>query len=461
MTDQIDSSGTDSPKPTENTHADLPSQAESPASDSPGMVERPGTGFPGALKNAVSSLPHRWRASPGAIAPSLALVGLLIVGLATFQVYRTFTPTLPNQETPTPTASPTPAVTVAPGQTPTPAPTATVRGEVSIPGQLVYAKNGAIWIQDGNTARQLTQPVNGSTASQPAFSPDGQWIYYIDTRPSGLGSWPLGFHYVLNVPVLCRIHPDGSGREDLLSGLIKRGSLKVYYILRQPSINTISSYALVASDGPTGPGVQDVMIHLVDLSKHKLSAALRLPEDSPLGLSDPDFAPDGVTFAYTMEGRAGSQAKPRGAPSVWIGSIKGGTPRRLATNTRDPAWSPDGKYIAATSVSGDAMNVVVLDATTGKNLGQVTTDGMSWAPTWSPDGDKLIYLHMNGSSVELNMVYISNSGTAMTFRIEPNLVDLSGLDGASPPSWYIQGYGYTPPPAATPTPATTPTPAAS
>jgi Tol biopolymer transport system component len=186
-------------------------------------------------------------------------------------------------------------------------------------------------------------------------------------------------------------------------------------------------------------------IHYVNLNTGKLGPALPLSETTPLGLADPVWAPDGKSFAYTMEGRSGKY----GSPSIWIYS--GGAGRKLAAGYRAASWSPDGKYLAATKVAGDTMNVVVLDATSGKMLAKVTSDDASWAPVWSPDGDKLVYMHLTGTIVDLNMVYISGSGASLTFKIEPDLTEYSGLDGQSAAAWYIPGYG--PPPSSTDTPA--------
>ncbi|MGD0017730.1 MAG: hypothetical protein ABSD62_00600 [Candidatus Limnocylindrales bacterium] len=387
------------------------------------------------------------------VAPALSLVGLLVVGLLTAQVYRNWTPTLAIEATPS--ATPVP---VKSGQTPTPAPTQTIatNPEIAVPGTLVYAKSGNLWVQSGTTARQLTESVDGSQASQPAFSPDGQWIYYIDTRITP-GKWynvdNVGevTHFTLYYPVLCRIHPDGTEKKDILSSLIRKGSLKTFYWIRQPSVSASGTTVAVVSDGPTVPGVQDTMIHYFNLNTRKLGPALPLPETSPLGLSDPEFSPDGRYLAYTMEGRSGRY----GAPSIWLYS--GGSTHKLASGMRGASWSPDGKYLAATKVVGDTLNVVVLDATSGKQVAQVTSDGASWAPVWSPDGDKLVYMHLTGAIVDLNMVYISGSGANLTFKIEPNLTDYSGLDGQSTAAWYIPGYGPTPTasPSATESPAAT------
>ena len=398
---------------------------------------------------------RRWSGHrPRSVAPALSLVGLLIVGLLTFQVYRNWTPKISSgQPTPSPvviTASPLESGATAP-----PAPTQTIltNPEIPVPGTLVYVKSGALWVQTGTTARQITQSINGSVASQPTFAPDGQWIYYIDTRIT-TGNWynpdSLGIisAYKLYYPTLCKIRPDGTGRTDVLSSLIKKGGLKTFFWIRQPSIAPGGAVAAVVSDGPNPPGYQDVMIHFVTLRTGKIGAALQLPETTPLGLSDPDWSPDGKLLSYTMEGRSGKLS----APNLWMYTIRTATTRQFARGYRGASWSPDGKYLAATKVSGNSQNVVILDASTGSQIAQVTSDGASWGAVWSPAGDKLIYMHLNGPSVELNMVYVTGAGTAMTFKIEPNLTDFSGLDGQSPAAWYIPGYGP-PPPAPTATPA--------
>jgi dipeptidyl aminopeptidase/acylaminoacyl peptidase len=369
------------------------------------------------------------------IAPGLSLAGLALVAVLTAVAIRTWTPQLVSAaETPTP----------GPAESPTPAPTSTVvtNPEISVPGTLVYVKDGTLWVQTGTAARPLMANPPGSTVSQPTWSSDGQWIYYIDTRVS-TGRWydpdngnAIGT-YVLNVAVLCRIHPDGLGKEDILSSLIRQGSLRTFYWIKQPSVSPDGSAVAVISDGPTVPGVQDPMIHFISLASRKLGPALSLPESSPLGLADPAYSPDGKLLAYVEEGRSGG----RGNPSIWLYNIGGRSTRRLVTGYRGPSWSPDGKYLAVTRVSGDALDVAVIDAGNGRLIAQITHDGLSWAPVWSPAGDELVYMHMNGAEVDLNMVRIDTSGANMTFRIEPNLTEYSGLDGGSRAAWYIPGVG--------------------
>lgn len=175
------------------------------------------------------------------------------------------------------------------------------------------------------------------------------------------------------------------------------------------------------------------MLHLVNLQSGKLEPALPLSENPPLGHSEPAYSPDGSEIAYVMEGRSGAD----GAPGIWRYDVKTGNARLLAAGFRSPAWSPDGKFLAATRVSGSRLDVVVLDAATGQQVAQVTYDGFSWAPVWSPAGDELVYMHLSSTVVDLDMTHVNRSGTAFEFRMEPNLTEYSGLDGSSRAAWYV------------------------
>lgn len=70
-------------------------------------------------------------------------------------------------------------------------------------------------------------------------------------------------------------------------------------------------------------------------------------------------------------------------------------------------------------------------------VAQVTYDGFSWAPVWSPDGDDLVYMHLSSTVVDLYMTHVNRSGTAFEFQMEPNLTEYSGLEGSSRAAWYM------------------------
>ncbi len=372
------------------------------------------------------------------VAPALSLVGIVIAGLLTWQLFVN-----PASIAGQGNADKSQGPGVVVHNTPAPSDVVVTNPEVTVPGTLVYVKLGNLWVQEGSRTRQITISVDGSAASQPTWSPDGQWIYYIDTRITN-GIWynpnkgNAVDSYKLYYPVLCRVKPDGTGREDVLSGLIVSKSLKTFYWIRQPSISPDGNMAVVVSDGPTGPGDADTVLHLVDLAKGRLLGELGMPERRPLGHGDPSYSQDGSRIAYVMEGRSGS----RGVPSVWLYDVAQKTGKKLAVGYRGPSWSPDGRFLAVTKVSGDRLDIVILDAATGKEVGRVTSDGSSWAPVWSQRGDELVYMHLDGSVVDLYMVHVTTDAAGtFIFKVEPNLTQYSGLDGSSRAAWYIPPTG--------------------
>ena len=134
-----------------------------------------------------------------------------------------------------------------------------------IPGSLLYVKDGNIWVQSGDRARQLT--IGGQDA-MPAWSPDGASIYFIRVKHE-TGKWPSSGiirTYNLAVPSLLRLNADGSGQpEVLLTGRINRSSNTWSYFIREPSISPDGLTAAIVSDGPD-PTRSDIVVKLVDLA---------------------------------------------------------------------------------------------------------------------------------------------------------------------------------------------------
>jgi Tol biopolymer transport system component len=113
-----------------------------------------------------------------------------------------------------------------------------------------------------------------------------------------------------------------------------------------------------------------------------------------------------------------------------------------------PSFSPDGKYIAATKTDSFGSDVVILDGA-GKELLRVTSDDHSFSPAWSPAGGAIAFLHLQGTIVDLKMAQIDSSTGRWTVTKVVDLTKVSGLDGASRPSWFVAA-------AELPAPATAP-----
>ena len=292
-------------------------------------------------------------AGPSLVAPGLSAALLVVVALVTVALFTGRIPIVSSGIAIGPGNDPpvaAPGDAGDPGDDPerTAAPSNVVvvppdpRAEV--PGSIVYAKQGNIWVQTGDEARQVTDT---GRDSMPAWSPDGKWIYFIETVPDR-GLFPSGGaarHYTLAYPVVTRVRPDGSDREEVLSGLYNSGpnnSWKWFYWLRQPIISPDGKTMAVLSDAPQ-PSRMDVVLQFYDFATKQLTR-LNIPEEPPLGHQDAAWRPDGKLLAFVRNGRDGA----RGIPRIFLyNPASKRTVPLTAGGYSSPAWSPDGKFLAA------------------------------------------------------------------------------------------------------------------
>jgi dipeptidyl aminopeptidase/acylaminoacyl peptidase len=372
---------------------------------------------------------------PTFIAPALSVIGLVLVGLVTMGLF--------TGQLPIPGGSnngggikggPDPNATVAPSNViivPTPKPDATDAPQVL--GSIIFAKQGNIWIEEGSKARQIT---NTGRDSMPSWSPDGQWIYFIESAEQR-GLFPSqgsARYYTLTYPILTRIHPDGTGRAPLLSGLYKAGggSYQWFYWLREPEMSPDGRTIALVSDGPD-PTRSDVVMQFYDTKTGKLTRA-PVGENPPLGHQDVVWRPDGKLLLYVKNARDGS----RGAPAIWQYNPATHTTSALTgPGYTSPAFSPDGRWVAATRTTTFGTDVVILNAKTGAEVLRVTNGGQSWAPVWSPSGDSIAYLTITYQIVDLRLTPLKGRAPSWTLGDEIDLTQYSGLDGSSRPDWFI------------------------
>ena len=363
----------------------------------------------------------------GYVGPVLAVVALVVIAL--------FTLSLMNGQIPfIRTASPGGggAGGDGDGATPSPAPSnvvITVPAAV-FPGSITYAKAGNIWVQTGKDAHQVT---NDGNDSMPTFSADGQWIYFVRIKRSG-GKFSTGGSrtwYDLDTPTLLRVRADGSGVQRLLTGSYVQGSSTWYFWLRQPVPSPDGKTIAVISDGPN-PVQSDIVLHMFSIASKKLTS-LNVPESLHLGHQDPAWRPDGKVLLYVKNGREAT----RGAPQIYRYELATKKAKALTgPGYVAPAYSPDGAWIAATKTDAFGTDIAILDSA-GKEVLRVTDDGHSFSPIWSPAGNAVAFLHLQGTIVDLRMATLDHTTGDWTVTATVDLTKVSGLDGASRPSWYV------------------------
>jgi transcriptional activator of cad operon len=72
------------------------------------------------------------------------------------------------------------------------------------------------------------------------------------------------------------------------------------------------------------------------------------------------------------------------------------------------AVSPNGKYLAYTSATQGQLKLYLKDLTTEKTLQIGDAEGFSGPASWSPDGQKLVYLYTSKSSCEYRVLTLNN-----------------------------------------------------
>jgi Tol biopolymer transport system component len=362
-----------------------------------------------------------------AIGPIASAVGLLLIGIVTLNLFNYELPFAGGGNG----GSGSGAVG-GPAITPAPSNVIVVPEEAAFLGSIVYAKAGNVWVQTDQGATQLT---DGGGASMPSFSGDGAWITYVQ-RSAQKGKWPVRgtpSWYDIELNELRRIRADGTGEpQRLLSGQVRRGALRWSAWIRQPVLSPNGKVVALVTDAPR-PDDSNVVLQFYDIARKRLTRA-GVREVGVLGHQDPEWRPDGTYLLYTMNNRDGA----RGAPVIMRYDPKTKQARAMTgAGYMQPSYSPDGRYIAATRTTALGTDVVILNAGNGNELLRLTDDDASWAPTWSPAGDAIAFLHIVGQTVDLRLAKLEGTGPTWTVGETVDLTEVSGLDAASRPDWFI------------------------
>ena len=129
---------------------------------------------------------------------------------------------------------------------------------------------------------------------------------------------------------------------------------------------------------------------------------------TPEAEGQPAFSPDGSEVAFVRR-RAG------GYSDVFAMSARGGDARLVAEQAMDPAWSPDGRALAISELTGGWVRIATVPARGGARSGVTRLEEGFFhrRPTWTPDGRTLVFNRSPGGNVGQLMRVPSTGGAAV------------------------------------------------
>lgn len=297
--------------------------------------------------------------------------------------------------------------------------------ENALVGRILFVQRGSIWMWENNAGHLL---MGGGIAWQPRWSPDGSRVAYIER---GMSYSDLIVIDAQGKP-MNQLTFNGSER---MPGSIERvyESSWVFYPAWAPDGKQL---LMAAQYGPPA-GDPAVEYNLALYSVPAVGGNKRLvyaDDGGQCGRSA--YAPDGTTIALTLAktGRDGTQriyrvASTTGEVAPWAG---------LPASSYDPAFSPDGRFLAFAARDGERTDIFALPIASSAQPQRLTVLGTARAPTFSPDGRFIAFLAIpeGKGGFELWVAAISSTPDGALTMSPPRQVtrDL-GLDGDSGLSW--------------------------
>ena len=282
--------------------------------------------------------------------------------------------------------------------------------DTGLDGRILFVKDGDLWVVDGSGWRQLA---TGGSFSQPSWGPDGTLAYVYR----------------------------GTNFADIFI-TDDQGQSQFRLTTSQSTVLDNNDWNLRPSWSPDGKLIAFVSDHsttfpvlwTVDPSDPSTRRPLATPGIQQEMIDAITWSPDASELAVTVYNDPGPTqiavvpVPPRRELAHVVTETPGGA--------LDPAWSPDGDWLAFAGRDGYATEIYAMHPD-GSGVQKLTSDGtLSRSPAWSPDGRHVAYVSNHGGNFEIWVLDVNVDANGNLTPSSPRQVtrELS-VDAASGLSW--------------------------
>jgi len=297
----------------------------------------------------------------------------------------------------------------------------------AIEGRLLYAREGHIWMRTGTTARRLTEQ---SPATQPAWSPDGREIVFVVKGDGYSDLWIMA--------------ADGSNAHPITNN---RSSHPPH------SWEAVHSSFWAAQPQwipPDGAWISYLSHNTPQASVSRIAIWILRPDGSEDqryltwggNVENPAWSPDGRYVAFAAYPDYPNNTN----PSLLYYDTDRNVILPLGAETEgiqryDPAWSPDGLWLAYAARQGGQTDVWVMPSPLNPLFAEdwapvrLTTRGTARAPAWSPTGRQMVFIALENKSFDLWLLDLDYGESLPQPAGARKLTDGDRVDATARPSW--------------------------
>ena len=293
-----------------------------------------------------------------------------------------------------------------------------------------------IWMIPAAGGDALPLTAEGASSSHPRWSPDGKWLAFLSARDGG----------ETQVWLLNRLGGEAQQLTRTPQGVDdfawSPDSTRLVLVLRDASAEELEAFHSKDKDNDSGPGKKsktpkpwvidrlqfkrDVVgyldhrrahLHVFDIATKKMTQITSGDFDD----SDPAWSPDGKLLAF-VSNRSTPDPDRTYNTDIWTvdaaNTDKGAHPTQVTANPgedRDPAWSPDGKWIAYSTQLDPklfqyATHHIAVVPSNGGQAAVLTRalDRNSSEPQFSPDGKSLYFIADDNGTQNLCLLDIAS-----------------------------------------------------